>query len=96
MESPDAATYVQIKHNPLGRIPKSQCPFDPSIPDHLDSDLGKLYVFLKCFRNTDATVKSVSSNSISKNSNMSNLANSKKLKTLKKLKFTSRQFLTLS
>ena len=48
-----------------------------------DSDSGKLYVIFKCFRDTDTTAKSVSSNSSSKNSDTAIYANSGKLKILK-------------
>ena len=49
----------------------------------LDSDAGKFYIILKCFRDTDTTAKSVSSNSSSKNSDTAIYANSGKLKFLK-------------
>ena len=42
---------------------------------HPDSDVGKLYVIFKCFRDTDTTAKSVSSNSSSKNSDTAIYAN---------------------
>ena len=49
----------------------------------LDFDPGKLYAIPKCFRDTDTTAKSVSSNSSSKNSNTAIYVNSGKLKILK-------------
>ena len=51
------------------------------------SNSGKLYVVFKCFRDTDTTAKSVSSNSSSKNSDTAIYANSGKLKILKNLQF---------
>ena len=50
---------------------------------HPDSNTGKLYVISKCFRDTDTTAKSVSSNSSSKNSDTAIYVNSGKLKILK-------------
>ena len=48
-----------------------------------DSDSGKIYVIPKCFRDTDTTAKSVSSNSSSKNLDTAIYTNSGKLKILK-------------
>ena len=49
----------------------------------LDSDAGKFYVILKCFRDTDTTAKFVSPNSSSKNSDMVIYANFGKPYSLK-------------
>ena len=62
---------------------KSQSPFDRFDPALSDSNFGKLYVLFKCFRDADATVKFVSSNSSSKIFGMAILANSDKPGTLK-------------
>ena len=48
-----------------------------------NSDPGKLYVIPKCFRDTDTTAKSVSSNSSSKNLDTAIYANSDKPKISK-------------
>ena len=48
-----------------------------------DSNSGKFYVIPKCFRDTDTTAKSVSSNSSSKNLDTAIYANSGKPKILK-------------
>ena len=47
---------------------KKSTPVDCFNPDLPDSDSGKLYILPKCFRDADATVKSVSANSRLKNS----------------------------
>ena len=61
----------------------------------LDSDSGKLYAIPKCFRDTDATAKSVSSNSSSKNLDMPNLADSGKPKIPKIIQLKFSHFLIL-
>ena len=66
--------------DPLTRV---AIPLAGSIFGLPDSNVGKFYVIFKCFRDTDTTAKSVSSNSSSKNSNTEIYANSGKLKILK-------------
>ena len=67
-------------NGPTPRVAISFGRFNFVLPD---SEAGKIYVIPKCFRDTDTTAKSVSSNSSSKNSDPAKYANYGKPNTLK-------------
>ena len=74
------AKFFASKWAPSPRVTISLSRFNFGLPN---SDATKLYIIPKCFRDTDRTAKSVSSNSSSKNSDTAIYANSGKLKILK-------------